>query len=126
MKGRIERDPLLLEGGFEFLQGGFEATRDVHRVGAVLTGHGHEHAGMAHDDGVTELWFGAFNDAAQVFETHAHAVGVYHDDLCQLGRRYSLAFSLNDDALVLGFDVASTHHAGGGAGGAEEAGKGGV
>ena len=55
MQRRVNGDPFLVENRFHFLQSSFKPLGHFHRVGAILAGHGHQHAWFAHNQRVAKF-----------------------------------------------------------------------
>ena len=96
----------------QFVERRLNAARDFHRVRAVLTGSGHQHAGLAVDDCVAEFWFRRFNDIRHVLQADAASVALRYDDFAELRRRERLAFGLEHEPLRRGFHKTRAAHAG--------------
>ncbi len=79
MQARQQVDALLFKDRVQLFESRFQRPGDFHGVGAVLAGHRHQDAPAALDDGVSKFRLRAFDDAGDVLEPHAEAVGMSDD-----------------------------------------------
>ncbi len=95
MQPGIESHPFLIEQGLHILDRRLDRSGHVHRVGAILTGERHEHAGPALDERVPKFGRGRFGHRGHVLQAHALAAVGRHHDSAQRLRRQRLAVGLD-------------------------------
>ena len=105
------------EDGFQFIQRSFHAQGNVFGVGAVLAGGGDQDAGFAINEGVAKFRRAGGDDVGDVFQEHAAAGALGHDDVAELFGGGLLAVGLDDKTLGGRFHVTGAAYAGGLAGG---------